>query len=199
MDETQTDTLTKKERNELDRTEKQKAQGQAIRIKKIKSWIPWIVFVAVVAGGIYWAAISAQKSNEARPGESVSIVSREHINIGDSHEQYNSNPPTSGPHAGPAPWGFSEQEIADENAIHNLEHGGIWISYKDLDDQSVEILRDIARKNSQSVLVTPRADNDSSVAVASWGRLMEMDNIDEQAIAEFIRKNKNKSPEPLAI
>ena len=199
MDETQTDSLTKKERNELNRIEKQKVQEQAIRIKKIKSWIPWIAFVAVVVGGIYWAAISAQKSNEARPGESVSIVSREHINIGDSHEQYNSNPPTSGPHAGPAPWGFSEQEIADENAIHNLEHGGIWISYKDLDDQSVEILRDIARKNSQSGLVTPRADNDSSVAVASWGRLMEMDNIDEQAIAEFIRKNKNKSPEPLAI
>ena len=199
MDEIQTDSLTKKERNELNRVEKQKVQEQAIRIKKIKSWIPWIAFVAVVAGGIYWAAISAQKSNEARPGESVSVVSREHINIGDSHEQYNSNPPTSGPHAGPAPWGFSEQEIADENAIHNLEHGGIWVSYKDIDDQSVEILRDIARKNSQSVLVTPRAANDSSVAIASWGRLMKMGNVDEQAITEFIRKNKNKSPEPLAI
>lgn len=199
MEEEQLSDVTKKERNELKRVGKQKVQERAVRIKKIKSWIPWVAFVAVVVGGMYWAAIAAQKSNEARPGESVSIVSRDHINYGDAHEGYNSNPPTSGPHAGPAPWGFSEQEIADENAIHNLEHGGIWISYKDLDDTSIETLQGIARMNSQSVVVAPRTANDSPVAIASWGRLMEMESVDEQAIAEFIRENKNKSPEPLAI
>lgn len=195
---TEEQTLTKKERNELKREEKQKAREQAIRIKKIKSIAPWVVFIALVIAGIYWVAVTAEKSEESRPGEEIPIVSREHINVGDPHEPYNSNPPTSGPHAGPLPWGFSEEEVADEDAIHNLEHGGIWISYKDLDQQSIDTLREIARENAFSVVVSPREANDSKVAVASWGRLMKLDSVDFEAIMEFIRKNKNKSPERLA-
>ena len=199
MEEEQLDNLTKKERHEIKREEKQKAREKEIQIRKIKSWIPWIIFIGVVVGGIYWATISIQKSNEARPGEAVRILGRNHISASDSHEEYNSNPPTSGSHAGTAQWGFSEVAIPDENLIHNIEHGGIWISYKDLDQQSIETLREIARKNSRSVVVTPRAANDSPVAVASWGRLMKLDSVDEEAITEFIRKNKNKSPEQLVI
>ena len=190
--------LTKKERTELKRVEREKEREQRIRMKKIKSILPWAIFLAVVAGGIYWVAVTAEKSSESRPGEEIPIVSRDHINVGDEHEPYNSNPPTSGPHAGPVPWGFSEQELADEDAIHNLEHGGIWISYKDLDQQSVDTLREIARENSLSVIVSPRAANDSKVAVASWGRLMELESVEWDTIVEFIRSNKNKSPEQLA-
>lgn len=198
MEDEQTDVLTKKEQNELKRAEKQKEREKRIRMKKIKSILPWAVFLAVVVCGIYWVAVTAEKSSESRPGEEIPIVSREHINVGDPHEPYNSNPPTSGPHAGPLPWGFSEQEVADEDAIHNLEHGGIWISYKDLDQQSIDTLREIARENAFSVVVSPREANDSKVAVASWGRLMKLETVEWDAIMEFIRKNKNKSPERLA-
>ena len=190
--------LSKKERAELKRAEREKEREQRIRMKKIKSIAPWAVFIAVVIGGIYWVAVMTEKSNESRPGEEIPIVSRDHINVGDPHEPYNSNPPTSGPHAGPLPWGFSEQEVADEDAIHNLEHGGIWITFKDLDQQSIDALREIARENSLSVVVSPRAANDSPVAVASWGRLMKLETVDFDSIVEFIRKNKNKSPERLA-
>ncbi len=193
------DNLTKQERNELRRAEKEKEREKRIRTKKIKSWVPWIIFVVVAAGGIYWAVISIEKSNDARPGEAVSILSSDHISASDAHEEYNSNPPTSGSHAGPAEWGFSANEIADENAIHNLEHGGIWISYKNLDDDSIAALGEIARRNRTSVVVSPREANDANIAVASWGRLMKLDTVDEERINEFIRRNKNKSPEPIAI
>src|SRR3989344_5078 len=52
------------------------------------------------------------------------------VAVGASHEAYNSNPPTSGPHyEQPSRWGVSQAELPDEQLIHNLEHGGIWISY----------------------------------------------------------------------
>ena len=191
--------LTKQEKNVLKREQKQKEREKNIRVKKIKKVILWVVFIVIIVGGIYWIVISAEKSNSARPGEAVRILRSNHISASDSHKEYNSNPPTSGSHAGTAQWGFSEVELLDENLIHNIEHGGIWISYKDLDQQSIETLREIARKNSRSVVVTPRAANDSPVAVASWGRLMKLDSVDEEAITEFIRKNKNKSPEQLVI
>lgn len=198
MDEAQIDSLTKKERNERDRAESKKSQEQVVRAKKIKSLIPWVVLAVLIAGGIYWAMTTTQKSNEARPGESVSIVSQEHVALGEPHEGYNSNPPTSGPHAGPAPWGFSEQEIADENAVHNLEHGGIWISYKNLEPDQIDELKAVAQSNRLSVIVSPRASNDAPIAVASWGRLLTMETVDVDQITDFIKANKNKSPEPLA-
>lgn len=111
---------------------------------------------------------------------------------------YNSNPPTSGPHAGEVPWGFSETSIPDVNAIHNLEHGGIWITYKDISDEQIDELRQLAKRNSQSVVVSPREDNDTAIAVASWGRLMTLDTADVVKIQSFINQNKNRSPEPLA-
>jgi hypothetical protein len=198
MKEVHTNNLTNRERTDLNREEKQKEHEIIVRIKKIKSWLPWIIFVVLIIAGIYWAISAAETASLNRPGEAVSIMNRDHINEGDSLGEYNSNPPTSGPHAGPAPWGFSAEKIPDINAIHNIEHGGIWISYKNLDDDAIDTLSKIAKKNSASVIVAPREANDTNVAVASWGRLMKLDVVDEDLINEFIRQNKNKSPEPLA-
>ncbi len=199
MDLTDSETqITKKERIELERIERQKVHERNIQIKKMKSWLPWIIFAGLIIGGLYWAVNASNTAEENRVGESVSVMNRDHINVEDPHEAYNSNPPTSGPHAGPVPWGFSAEEIPDENAIHNLEHGGIWISYKNIDDDSIATLENIAKRNSASVIVSPREANDSTIAVTSWGRVLKLDAVDEDAINEFIRQNKNKSPKPLA-
>lgn len=36
-------------------------------------------------------------------------------------------PPTSGPHASPMQWEAYDADVDDANAIHNLEHGGIYL------------------------------------------------------------------------
>lgn len=163
--------------------------------------------VIVLIGAVYWLGNNKNEDNEVTQkdestvslmGEAISVMGRNHINIGDEHEPYNSNPPTSGPHVAAVPWGFSDTELVDENVVHNLEHGGIWISYKDLDEESIQTLQDIARDNAQSVLVSPRAANDSRIAVASWGRLLKLDEVDREKINEFIATNINNSPERLA-
>jgi len=198
MENETTDNVTKKERIEQERAKKQKDREQEIRMKKMKGWIPWIVFLVIIISLIYWAVAAAQKAEESRPGDAVSIMGQQHVAPGSEVDPYNSNPPTSGPHAGPAPWGVNNNKVLDENAIHNIEHGGIWISYKNLDEESIAKLEDIARNNSQSVLLSPREENDSNIAVASWGRLMKLDTVDKEQINEFIRRNINRSPEPLA-
>jgi|AntRauTorcE11897_2_1112592.scaffolds.fasta_scaffold33923_2 hypothetical protein len=198
MTEENTNNLTKRERTDLKREEKQKEHERSVKIKQMKSWLPWGILLGLIVGGVYWASSAAQTANENRPGEAVTIMNADHIAPGGEPQTYNSNPPTSGPHAGPAPWGFNAEEIPDINAIHNIEHGGIWISYKNLDDDAIATLGEIARANSASLIVGPREANDTNIAVASWGRLMKLDAVDEERINEFIRQNKNKSPEPLA-
>lgn len=64
------------------------------------------------------------------PGEGVGTLSREHIKDSDPDPQYNSNPPTSGPHGEVwTPAGFYESERNDRNLVHSLEHGYVVISY----------------------------------------------------------------------
>jgi hypothetical protein len=140
-----------------------------------------------------------QDENSDATGESFPNQGQEHIAIGASHDPYNSNPPTSGPHyVQPADWGVYERALPDEQLVHNLEHGGIWISYKDIDADTKSKLEAVAKANPGSVIVTPRSANDVKIAVASWTRLMKLDSYDETKILDFIKANKNKSPEPLA-
>src|SRR5258708_1397711 len=92
---------------------------------------------------------------------------QDHIAQGMGHPAYNSNPPTSGWHyAAPADWGIYQQVIPDEVLIHNLEHGGIWLSYRNIDDQqTIQQLTDIARRYPDHVILTPRPANNRPIAI----------------------------------
>jgi hypothetical protein len=100
--------------------------------------------------------------------------------------------------ANPEDWGVNDEPVDDRAAVHSLEHGGIWITYKDIGEDEIKVLEEIYRKNSQSVLVSPRAANDVPVAVVSWGKMMKLEGVDEDLIQKYIDIYKNQSPEPLA-
>ena len=128
---------------------------------------------------------------------SVADQGRAHVAPGASHPAYNSNPPASGWHyAGTAPWGFHNGELPDELLIHNLEHGGIWITYKDdQDPATVDPLVALAREFPRKLVATHRPKNDSPLAVVAWGRVMKLDRYDRAAIVDFYNRFKNKGPE----
>ncbi len=142
--------------------------------------------------------VNEQATETPAIGQEIENQGQGHINPG-TLQPYNSNPPTSGPHyAQAANWGVYSNPLEDEQAVHNLEHGGIWISYKDIDEETKTLLENIAKANRGSVIMSPRPNNDSKIAIASWTRLEKLESYDEAKILEFIRANKNKSPEPLA-
>ena len=108
-------------------------------------------------------------------------------------------PPVGGPHfAVPQDRGIYEAPVPDGNMIHSLEHGMVWISYRPdrLDAQAVERLRDIAKDCEADVILSPRPENEMPVALASWGRLQRLDGADQTQIEQFIKTNRNRSPEP---
>jgi len=122
---------------------------------------------------------------------------QDHIAVGQAHPAYNSNPPTSGWHyINPAAWGVYTETLPDEQLIHNLEHGGIWMSYQDPTDQTIiNDLLDIASRFPSHIIVEPRPANDSPVAVAAWGQLLKMDTVDKETIYAFIRRYRKNGPE----
>jgi hypothetical protein len=120
-----------------------------------------------------------------------------HLTLGQSHPPYNSNPPTSGWHTPQtAGWGAHRSVLPDEIVVHNLEHGGIWISYRDAGDAAlVERLQALVARYRSKVILTPRPQNDAPIAVAAWGRLMNLKTLDEDLIVRFIEAYRNKGPE----
>lgn len=187
--------LSKQERRELRREEKLTAHETSGKKRFAGKIFIWCVILILIGGFVYWLILPEKN----RPGESFEVQGREHIEINALHIPYNSNPPTSGPHyAQPADWGVYQKELPDEQLVHNLEHGGIWISYKDIDEDTKAKLEAIGSRYSKSVIITPRSKNDTKIAVASWGRLQKFEQYDEQSIIKFIKANKNKSPEALA-
>jgi len=133
--------------------------------------------------------------------QTYEIQSREHIEVGASPPAYNSNPPTGGWHyADPADIGFYTSQLPDEQLVHNLEHGQIWISFRDADDQAaIDVLRDVQGRQPGTVIVTHRPENPARIAVASWGQLLLLDEPDVNQMAAFITRYKNRAPEPLAM
>jgi len=161
----------------------------------ILKWTIGIVAVIAIGYGLF---LLSRHGQQPQLGEAFATQGQEHIAVGASHPEYNSNPPTSGWHyAQPANWGVYQTELPDEQILHNLEHGGIWISYKDIDDATKTALERIAKSRSK-IILEPRSKNDAPIILASWGRLQKFQTLDEQAIRAFIDANSNKSPEPSA-
>ncbi len=189
----------KKERQEMRREERRGLEESRQKSRRWKYAIKWTSGL-IVAGGIIsiliWLSIQPEKE---RPGERFANQGQEHIAAGAEHPAYNSNPPTSGWHySQPANWGIYQDELPDGNLVHNLEHGGIWISYKDIDQDTKLNIEALAKKYSNKMIVTPRAKNDAKIAIASWTRLLKLEQFDEAAIVAFIKANKNRAPEPNA-
>lgn len=123
---------------------------------------------------------------------------REHVAAG-SEVWYKTNPPTSGPHLSQAEsWGVYDREIDDLAGVHSLEHGGIWISYKGVEEGERQELEAIGRANPGSTLVSPRGANEDRIVVVSWGRMMRLKTVDRPLIQKYVETYKNNSPERLA-
>ncbi len=193
--------LTYEERKQIKEMEKEKARTAQLRPKtgtRFFKFFIWATVFAFLGYGIYsFIAKNIPKGED--PSKAVSVLEdRSHISVGSTHEAYNSNPPTSGPHYGQtARSGFRDEIIPDEHIIHNLEHGDIWISYSPR--VSDEIKKQLKKFGAAKVIITSREANETDIALVAWGRLdtfnIENEVFPEQHIRDFINRHINKGPE----
>jgi len=99
----------------------------------------------------------------------------------------------------PRPTGVYQTEQPDEDLVHNLDHGHVWISYNpslitDADRLAIEQLV-IDGGTDTGVIVTPRSKNTSTIVVTSLTRQLTLDTFDATTIRNFINTNRGHSPE----
>lgn len=143
------------------------------------------------------------------PGEQIAELSRNHVNPGQEHEAYNTVPATSGPHFGqplaPARWGVHDEVLADEVLLHNLEHGGISVTYNCPDGcpgllaDLTEIVNEAVNNNSK-VILSPYPGMETRVALTAWTFVDRLDGFDNGRIRDFVNSHESSpnAPEPNA-
>ena len=110
---------------------------------------------------------------------------------------YPQTPPVGGPHH--FTWEtcvFRDRPVTSETAVHSLEHGAIWITYRpDLPADQLAVLAQLGT-NRKDVLVS-RWDVGlpSPVVASSWGRQLKLDSATDPRLMQFIQAFTGRGPE----
>lgn len=180
-----------------ERSRKQKMSANLI-------WVGIGLAVIAVIGFMVWQGV--------RPaaGESIQImVSDPHISLDSDPGEYNSNPPTSGPHyAEEARAGFFDDNNYQFPAgylVHNLEHGYVifWYNCGLLDESGCTNLKEQIKTTMDDLggiklIAYPWPSLDVPLVMTSWGRLQRFETFDAEQAKAFYRANLNRAPEPNA-
>ena len=116
---------------------------------------------------------------------------------------YDTSPPVGGDHS--ALWAnctgnVYAQPIANENAVHMLEHGAVWITYnpQSLAPSEVAALAGYVHGVDYTAL-SPYPGLKAPISLQAWGYQLFVDDPNDPRIAEFLallRHNPRTTPEP---
>jgi hypothetical protein len=100
---------------------------------------------------------------------------------------YSQFPPVGGPHNPVLQnCGFYDTPVGNENAVHSLEHGTVWITYHpDLPADQVEVLRALASGRTH-VLVSPYPDLPAWVVASAWGEQLWLEDAYDPRLEQFV-------------
>ena len=120
-----------------------------------------------------------------------------HLGPNDPAPTYNSDPPTSGPHASSAAaCGIYREAVPDVNLVHDLEHGVVVIYYNP--ETAAEVrgdLENFARDAGSHVIVVPREGMANPITLTAWTHLLRLPAYDRPAIAAFYGEYAQRGPE----
>ena len=112
--------------------------------------------------------------------------------------EYERHPPTNGDHD--PLWqncGFYEEPIEDRHAVHSLDHGVVWITYRpDLPERQIKSLRPYGKVNY--VIVSPYPDQDAPVIATSWRVQLELEGADDPRLGRFVNEFRISELAPLS-
>ena len=163
------------------------------------------ILVAIVALVIF---VNIRNAAPVGGEESWPSQGNTHIQQGSASPiEYNTTPPTSGPHyPGLAPWDIYDEPIRYEQVVHNMEDGGVIVYYQceedcpELREQLAEVVRPYVNRG-RHVLMMPNdpdwtgfgsqsahKDMGARIALTAWQRLDKFEEFDEGRIRAFIER-----------
>ena len=133
---------------------------------------------------------------EATPIAGLEIIDIESADHTSGAVTYAQIPPAGGPHD--PSWqkcGVYDAPLRNENAVHSLEHGAVWITYQpELPEAERAKLEEIGRGHA-SLLVSPYPGLEDPIVASAWGAQLRLENADDPRLTEFITVYAGNGPE----
>ena len=133
----------------------------------------------------------------SRNGPAAEALAHDHVA---GPVTYSVTPPVGGPHN--ATWmncGIYGQPVPNERAVHNLEHGAVWITYQpSLPPSQVSQLRALVDKQtmvpsaegaaSRYMDLSPYPGLPTPIVVSSWGFQLKLSSPTDSRLQQFVNK-----------
>jgi len=168
--------------------EMRRQEAAAQRRRSSMYGIGLAVIVVLAIGGIAWAVkVGSQEEPPPPPVAGLQTYENEagHTPNPDDPVEYEQTPPVGGMHS--AVWqncGIYEEPIRNENGVHSLEHGAVWITYDpNLPQEEIETLNAL---DDNYMLVSPYPGLESPVVASAWNTQVVLDRVDDPRLQDFI-------------
>jgi hypothetical protein len=186
----------------------QRRQEKAARIEQQRrvarrAQMVRIALYALVAVGIFWFFFlrspdrpESIRGNQLRLFDESQGVQR-HLEEGETFE-YETTPPAYGFHSpGSLQCGIWGEQQPSEPFVHSLEHGVVALLYdpEQVEPQTIERLEAIAGRFDSHMISMPFAGMEHPITIVSWGEMMELDELDEPAVREYVETFRDQGPE----
>ena len=162
-----------------------------------------VAVVGTLVGGAAWAIAGASRSGSSTHGtvaltglQTYSGLARDHVSRTVAYPQ---TPPVGGAHS--AIWqncGVYSAPVRNENAVHSLEHGALWITYRPglPPSEIATILDDVS--GQPYALVSPYPGLPSPIVASLWGAQLKLNSASDPRLKTFVNtyKSGSQAPEP---
>ncbi|SMB77883.1 DUF3105 domain-containing protein [Deinococcus hopiensis] len=173
-------------KNKTNREKLAAAQRQA----KIRAAAVVGGLLAVVVGGtVAWTAVNRLDG----------VTSYRYL--GSVHQtepvKYAESPPVGGPHN--PTWlncGVYTKPVEDDLAVHSLEHGAVWITYRaDLPEAQRRTLEQLVDGRTYTLL-SPYPGLKEAVVISAWNRQLRASDANDPRLAKFLAKFEQGTQAP---
>lgn len=156
------------------------------------------VIVFLLVGGVRWSNSLKNKQVAAQIEgiKQYTRTERDHVTDAVAYEE---NPPVGGRHS--QTWvacngNVYDTAVPNEQAVHALEHGAVWISYQPtLPAQQIQALK---KKVRGYTFMSPYAEQDAPVVLTAWNNQLSLQSADDLRVDQFLAKFRQgpQTPEP---
>ncbi|MFW6691889.1 DUF3105 domain-containing protein [Streptomyces sp. MAR4 CNX-425] len=161
-----------------------------------------VVVIATAIGGYFIVDAAQEEEKEAakplKGEQSWDDLGRDHVT---EDVDYKMTPPAGGDHD--PTWqncngDVYTEPIRDENAVHALEHGTVWVTYADgAKDADVKKLTERVQ-NTPYTMISPYPDQPGTLTLTAWGKQLTVKKASDPRVEKFFEKYVQgpQTPEP---
>lgn len=198
-------TSTVKQQQAARRAEKvtamKREQAKTTRNRKIGITAVWSVIAVILLVVILFVTTTGTSKNAATPAavDGVKTFPNQTSKHVTGTVNYTQIPPVGGDHSEVLlNCGVYSENVPNENAVHSLEHGAVWITYDAAavaGDQLATLRKAIP---ATYAILSPFPGLPTSVVASAWGVQLEISNPADPRLAAFISKYRGaaSAPEP---